>query len=114
MRMTFFGFFLTWVSLYSQDWAETHYVAQVGLKLLILLPQPPECWDHRHVQQCPATTWPFLSRKPSSHGSGNQHRESPAAEYIYSDAYCVSLIFVMVIPEAGYFVKKKVYFGSWF
>jgi hypothetical protein len=26
----------------------THYVAQAGLEL-ILLPQPPECWDYKHV-----------------------------------------------------------------
>jgi hypothetical protein len=25
---------------------ESHYVAQAGLKLSILLPQPPEFWDH--------------------------------------------------------------------
>jgi hypothetical protein len=24
------------------------YVAQVGLELIILLPQPPKCWDYRH------------------------------------------------------------------
>jgi hypothetical protein len=24
------------------------YIAQVGLKLVIFLPQPPECWDYRH------------------------------------------------------------------
>jgi hypothetical protein len=27
----------------------THYVAQGGLKLSILLSLPPECWDYRHV-----------------------------------------------------------------
>jgi hypothetical protein len=25
----------------------SHYVAQDGLKLKILLPQPPRCWDYR-------------------------------------------------------------------
>jgi hypothetical protein len=25
----------------------SHYVAQAGLKLVILLSQPPECWDYR-------------------------------------------------------------------
>jgi hypothetical protein len=25
---------------------ESHYVAQVGLKFMILLPTPPECWDY--------------------------------------------------------------------
>jgi hypothetical protein len=24
------------------------YVAQVVLKLILLLPQPPKCWDYRH------------------------------------------------------------------
>jgi hypothetical protein len=27
----------------------SHYVAQVGLELSNLLPQPPECWDYRHA-----------------------------------------------------------------
>jgi hypothetical protein len=26
-----------------------YYVVQAGLKLLILLPQPPRCWDYRPV-----------------------------------------------------------------
>jgi hypothetical protein len=34
----FFFFFLK---------TRAHYIAQVGLKLAILLPQPPECWDYR-------------------------------------------------------------------
>jgi hypothetical protein len=25
------------------------YVAQAGLEFKILLPQPPDCWDYRHV-----------------------------------------------------------------
>jgi hypothetical protein len=29
----------------------SRYVAQVGLKLEILLPQPPECWDYRRTSQ---------------------------------------------------------------
>jgi hypothetical protein len=28
------------------------YVAQAGLKLVILLPQPPKCWDYRQVLPC--------------------------------------------------------------
>jgi hypothetical protein len=26
-----------------------HYVAQAGLELVILLPQPPKCWYNRHA-----------------------------------------------------------------
>jgi hypothetical protein len=32
--------------------------AQAGLKLMILLPQPPKCWDYRHATLCLAR---FLS-----------------------------------------------------
>jgi hypothetical protein len=32
---------------------ESHYIAQVGLKLMILLPQPPGCWDYRCAPPCP-------------------------------------------------------------
>jgi hypothetical protein len=27
----------------------SHYVAQPSLKFAFLSPQPPECWDYRHV-----------------------------------------------------------------
>jgi hypothetical protein len=27
----------------------SYCIAQVDLKLMILLPQPPECWDYRHA-----------------------------------------------------------------
>jgi hypothetical protein len=27
----------------------SHYLAQAGLELMILLPQPPKCWDGRHT-----------------------------------------------------------------
>jgi hypothetical protein len=30
----------------------SHFVFQAGLKLLILQPQPPECWDYRCVPPC--------------------------------------------------------------
>jgi hypothetical protein len=36
----------------------SHYVAQAGLKLMILPLQPPECWDYRHV--LPHSDFPVL------------------------------------------------------
>jgi hypothetical protein len=27
----------------------SHYITEVGLKLTIILPQPPECWDHTQL-----------------------------------------------------------------
>jgi hypothetical protein len=27
----------------------SHYVPQAGLELMILLPQPPQCWDYRDI-----------------------------------------------------------------
>jgi hypothetical protein len=41
------------VSLHSPCWPWTHYVAQAGLELKILLLQPPDYWDCRHVTPCP-------------------------------------------------------------
>jgi hypothetical protein len=29
--------------------AESLWVAQAGLELMIHLPPPPECWDHRYA-----------------------------------------------------------------
>jgi hypothetical protein len=28
---------------------ESYYLVQTGLRLTVLLPQPPECWDYRPV-----------------------------------------------------------------
>lgn len=36
----------------------TGFVAQADLELVILLPQPPVCWDCRHVPPCPADLIP--------------------------------------------------------
>jgi hypothetical protein len=34
----------------------TCYIAQAGLELVILLPQPPEYWDYGDAPPCPAKT----------------------------------------------------------
>jgi hypothetical protein len=41
-----FNFFFSF-SLFFFFEIGAYYVAQAGLKLLILLPQPPKCWDYR-------------------------------------------------------------------
>jgi hypothetical protein len=38
----------------------SHYVAHVSLKLKILPPQPPECWDYRHAPSCLASLFFFF------------------------------------------------------
>jgi hypothetical protein len=35
------------------------YVAQAGLQLAVLLPQPPKFWDYRHVPPCLAMLLSF-------------------------------------------------------
>jgi hypothetical protein len=37
----------------------SHYVPQAGLKLMIILPQPPECWSYKPVPPHPAS-WNHL------------------------------------------------------
>ena len=49
----FFCFVLR-LDLMKVKLAPTHYVAEDGLKLLILLPPSPECWDYRCFPTCPA------------------------------------------------------------
>lgn len=36
------------ILLCISDWTVINYIAQSGLQLTILLPQPLECWDYRH------------------------------------------------------------------
>jgi hypothetical protein len=31
---------------------ESHYIAQGGLELMILLPLPPKFWDYMHMPPC--------------------------------------------------------------
>jgi hypothetical protein len=40
---------------------ESCFVAQDGLKLTVILPQPPECWDYRCITPCPAFSWLYIS-----------------------------------------------------
>jgi hypothetical protein len=58
-------------SLGSLAWPGTCYVAQTDLELKILLPEPPKCWDYRHVPPQQGSISNFwmdafqLKRKPS-------------------------------------------------
>ena len=52
----FFCLFETGSHYAVQAGLELTFVAQAGLKLaLILLPQPPKCWDYRHGPPRPAS-----------------------------------------------------------
>jgi hypothetical protein len=42
-----FSFFFERVMLCSPSWPEIHYTAPVGHEFMILLLQPPKCWDYR-------------------------------------------------------------------
>jgi hypothetical protein len=47
-------FFLFWLESRgflgkTGGWRKSHYIAQTGLELKILLPQLPECWNYRHA-----------------------------------------------------------------
>lgn len=37
------------VSLYNSQVARLSIVVKAGFELVILLPQPPRCWDYKHV-----------------------------------------------------------------
>jgi hypothetical protein len=37
---------------HSPCWPRTLYEDQAGLELVILLPQPPKCWDYRYAPWC--------------------------------------------------------------
>lgn len=36
----------------AQTTLEIHHVGQDGFELMILLTQPPQCWDHSHSAPC--------------------------------------------------------------
>jgi hypothetical protein len=38
--------------LCSPGWPGTRYVDQASLKVIVLLPLPPECWNCRHEPEC--------------------------------------------------------------
>jgi hypothetical protein len=46
-------FFETGSCCVDWSWPPSPYVAQAGLELTKLLPQPPECWDHRYIPSYP-------------------------------------------------------------
>jgi hypothetical protein len=52
LTRTFFSFETK--SQKSPGCLPSHYVAEPGLELMILLPLPPECWDYMDVPLCPA------------------------------------------------------------
>jgi hypothetical protein len=41
----------------------SQYIDYAGLELIFLMPQPPGCWDYRHVLPCPVI--PFLYMEKS-------------------------------------------------
>ena len=41
----------------SPGWPLTHYVAEDDLELQILLPPPPNCWDHKHATNTQFLSW---------------------------------------------------------
>jgi hypothetical protein len=45
-------FFPDRISLLVQACLELTITVQMALTLVILLPQPPECWDYRYVPPC--------------------------------------------------------------
>jgi hypothetical protein len=49
---TLFCFTLFYVLLGNPSWRWTHYIAQAALKLMMFLPQPPECWHYRNISPC--------------------------------------------------------------
>jgi hypothetical protein len=51
----FIYLFIYWdrVLLCSSDWPRAYYVVEAGFELMILLPQPPQCWKYRHAPSCP-------------------------------------------------------------
>jgi hypothetical protein len=52
LKILFIWFFSDRVSLCSLGLPQTCNVDQAGLEFEILLPQPPKCWDCRHVPPC--------------------------------------------------------------
>jgi hypothetical protein len=63
--ITVFNFFFFWDRglLCYPTWPGTCYVVHMHLKLEILLSQPPQSWDCRHIPPRPASVWllrPFV------------------------------------------------------
>jgi hypothetical protein len=50
--------------------ARSHYVAQAGLKLMILLLQPPKCWDYKYPTM-PSSIFFFLKNRQQQQNYGD-------------------------------------------
>jgi hypothetical protein len=49
----FFCFCFVFVLFFGLFATESHYAAQAGLKFVILLPLPTDCWDDRYAPSMP-------------------------------------------------------------
>jgi hypothetical protein len=56
---------------YRLTWTGSYFVAQAGLELSILLPQPLECWEYRHAAPCLAKMWIFRTHSSPSTSLGS-------------------------------------------
>jgi hypothetical protein len=59
----------------------SHYVAQAGLELMILLPQTPECWDYSHMPPCPVVMAFLLAE--SRGGTEHHMARDRESEYVF-------------------------------
>jgi hypothetical protein len=59
----------SWGGGWGRNISRSHCIAQASLKLVIILPQPPECWDYRLVPPLLDTgSFGVLLSTPKPHG----------------------------------------------